>query len=45
MIEIINFAMTSSLPVNYVLDVTFTLLIKAILPVKMCFYIIEKATR
>jgi len=39
MIDIIHFAMTSSLPANYVLDIGFTLIIKAFLPV----YLVSKA--
>jgi len=39
MVDIIHFGMTASLPANYVLDVCFTLLIKASLPV----YLVRKA--
>lgn len=39
MIDIIHFSMTASLPANYVLDIGFTLLIKAVLPV----YLVRKA--
>lgn len=45
MIEIINFAMTSSLPVNYVLDITLTVLVKAILPIKFVSYVLDKFAR
>jgi len=41
MIDIINFGMTASLPANYVLDILFTLLIKAILPV----YLVRKGIK
>lgn len=33
MIDIINFGMTASLPANLVLDIGFTLILKAFLPV------------
>jgi len=41
MIDIIHFSMTASLPANYVLDIGFTLLIKAILPV----FLVRKAIK
>ncbi|MBP1680059.1 MAG: hypothetical protein H6Q35_398 [Proteobacteria bacterium] len=45
MIDIINFGMTASLPANYVLDIGFTLLVKAVLPVYLVRKAIEKYFR
>lgn len=42
MIEIIHFGMTANLPANYVLDIGFTLLIEAILPVYLVRKTIER---
>lgn len=45
MIDIIHFGMTASLPANYVLDIGFTLLVVAILPVYLVRKTIEKFFR
>ena len=42
MIDIINFSMTASLPANYLLDIGFTVLIKAVLPIYLVKQLIEK---
>ena len=44
-VEIIHFSMTSSLPANYVLDIGFTVLIKAVLPIYLINKILEKYLR
>ncbi|WP_263833721.1 hypothetical protein [Sulfurospirillum oryzae] len=45
MIDIIHFGMTSCLPADYVLDIGFTVIIEAILPVYLVRKAIEKYFR
>lgn len=44
-VDIINFSMTASLPANYVLDIGFTLLIKAFLPIYLVNKLLDKGFR
>ena len=45
MIDIINFSMTASASANYVLDIFFTILIKAVLPPVLVRYAIDRYFR
>lgn len=41
-VDIINFSITASAPANYVLDICFTVLIKAFLPVYSVSLVLKK---
>ncbi len=44
-VQIIDFAMTSSVILNYPINVVFTVFVYAVVPIKLISYIIHKASK